>query len=157
MIVDIPVPHGWQIRVLKVRVDCAPKIALCGLGATVLEQAVEFLYGTCSSCEPLAPMGQAHRGPVRLRPQSARQTGACGSKARVSCEPLAPMGQAHRGLICFAPSPLTLLEHKVYWLPTNSIHVVGTSRPDVVTRPPKAHHTEFPTRLIHITKRNRFR
>ena len=22
-----------------------------------------FLYGTCSRCEPLAPMGQAHRGP----------------------------------------------------------------------------------------------
>jgi len=41
VIVDIPVPHGWQIRVLKVRVDCTPKIALRGLGATVLEQAVE--------------------------------------------------------------------------------------------------------------------
>ena len=63
VIVDIPVPHDWQIRILKVRVDCARKIALRGLGATVLEQLVEFLYGTCSSCEPLAPMGQAHRGP----------------------------------------------------------------------------------------------
>jgi hypothetical protein len=90
-------------------------------------------------------------------PDGASPSGLLLLLACSSCEPLAPMGQAHRGPICFAPRPLARLEHKVYWLAANSIHVVGTSRPDVVTRLPKPHHTEFPTRLIHITKRNCFR